>query len=446
MLMVSIDTDLQRRAFNIHTEELIVIQKERDSYTFNLPRKPSSCLISRFVGEEKFVLSNTSDLCPLNSSVPEDLKQRLVSRANISSYMINNLTHSDSGLYQEECWADGKVTYERNITITVCSSIIEIKNIDVIPRETMCLPCLGGADKLNFQWLKWDYRYEQEIWTRMFGDNTASTMDTDRGRHRVVKNTSDLLISNISTMVFTLYTCLVMDQQQCVSSHPVQLLLNTEGVYRSVEDTAVLQCPVTDFSDGKPPYWKTDFFNIDNGQNNYTMVVMDQNYSLVLTSLMLNHSGRYSCNTRTTLKSYLLVVCPKFAPPAEELFSGGEEVTLRCKNSEKGLRHLWFFKSNRTKGRTFSVDSYLIKNMRSYTDLNLVIPNVSLQDTGEYWCAVLDPYLQCMFSTKTLLKYRDPFGVHSTFYAVRWSAFSVLLLALCAVVVTVTLWTRRRDS
>ncbi|KAI9526527.1 hypothetical protein NQZ68_038944 [Dissostichus eleginoides] len=73
---------------NIHAEELITIREENDSFTFELPEEASSCLISRFVGEEKLVLWNTSDLWNQNSSVPEDLKQRLVSMANTSSYMI----------------------------------------------------------------------------------------------------------------------------------------------------------------------------------------------------------------------------------------------------------------------------------------------------------------------------------------------------------------------
>ncbi|KAL7373666.1 hypothetical protein ABVT39_012125 [Epinephelus coioides] len=85
---------------NTDAEERIIIQKEWDFYTFKLPANTNSCLISRFVGEEKLVLWNTSDFWSNNSTVPEDLKQRLsiVSKANISSYMIHNLTHSDSVL------------------------------------------------------------------------------------------------------------------------------------------------------------------------------------------------------------------------------------------------------------------------------------------------------------------------------------------------------------
>jgi len=142
-------------------------------------RRPAPCLISRFVGEEKLVLWNTSDLWPQNSSVPEDLKKRLVSMANISSYMIQNLTYSDSGLYLE-CWSEGKVTYQENITIHVCGSIGEIR--DAVAGDTWrnIIPVSSAADKLDVQWLKLDYWYEQEIWTRVFGDNTASVMDNDR--------------------------------------------------------------------------------------------------------------------------------------------------------------------------------------------------------------------------------------------------------------------------
>ncbi|KAI4791779.1 hypothetical protein KUCAC02_033803 [Chaenocephalus aceratus] len=430
---------------NIHAEELIVIQKERDSLTFELPEEAGSCLISRSVGEEKLVLWNTSDLWPQNSSVPEDLKQRLVSVADTSSYKINDLTGSDSGLYLEECWTEGKVTHERNITVTVCGSLDRTWPEYMEDEETKDLPCDEAADHLDVQWLKRDYRYEQKIWTRVFGDDTASVMDNDRGRYQVVKNTSALRISNISPADLGEYTCLEMKRQQCVRSIALEYEL-LERIYLSVEDTAVLQCPDSGFNEEKPPRWKTRLYNNHQEQQNQPVGVMDQNYSLVLTSVMVNHSGRYSCHNLNTVNKYQLWVCPKSPPPAVELFSGGEEVTLRCKDWGKGWDHRWFFTSNRTKGRTLSLDYNQVRsNVRRDSDGRLVISDVSLEDTGEYWCAVTDRYPQCLFSTKTLL-HRDPFGLHSTVYAVRCSALSVLLLVLCVAVVTVSLRTRTRDT
>ncbi|KAF3847011.1 hypothetical protein F7725_004089 [Dissostichus mawsoni] len=403
--------------------------KGKRLFTFELPEEASSCLISRSVGEEKLVLWNTSDLWPQNSSVPEDLKQRLVSMADTYSYKIQNLTHSDSGLYQEECWTEGKVTHEKHFTVTVCGSIDRTRYEYMEDEETEDLLCSGAADHLDVQWLKRDYRSQQETWTRVFGDNTSSVMDNDRGRYQVVKNTSALRISNFSTTDLRDYNCLLMNQQQCVSSETVKYKLDIEYIYLSVEDTAVLQCPVTDFSEDKPPYWETDLFNNHQEQHNHSVGVVDQNYSLVLTSGMLNHSDMY----------WWCAPNPPPPPPAVELFSEGEEVTLRCKDWEKGQVHIWFFKSNRTKGRTFNAFHNQISGIVDRdTDGRLVISDVSLQDTGEYWCAVDDEYDQCMFSSKTVLKHRDPFGVHSTFYAVRCSALSVLLLMLCVAVVTVT--------
>ncbi|KAI4794146.1 hypothetical protein KUCAC02_032255 [Chaenocephalus aceratus] len=306
---------------NIHAEELIVLREESDSLTFELPEEAGCCLVSRCAGEEKLVLWNTSDLWDQNSSVPADLRQRLVSVANTSTYTIQNLTRSDSGPYREECWTEGNVTHERHFTMTVCGSIGETR-FTRMDGETMDLPCPGAADHLEVQWLKRDSRYEQETWTRVSVDDTASVMDADRGRYQVVGNTSALRISNISTTVSRRFSCLLMDRQQCVSSHSAQFLLTTERIFRSVGDTAVLRCPVTDFSEDKPPYWTTDFLNSDQGQLNRSVGVVDRRYSLVLTSVTLDHSAMYSCKTFTTVKTYMLVVCPTSPPPLQSSSRG----------------------------------------------------------------------------------------------------------------------------
>ncbi|XP_037631730.1 uncharacterized protein LOC119491648 [Sebastes umbrosus] len=439
----------------IHAEELIIIQKERDSYTSELPKEAnSSCLISRFVGEEKIVLWNTSDLWSQNSTVPKDLKGRL-SVGSISNYTIHNLTHSDSGTYQEECWTEGKVTSEKNISIIICSSINEELPIGVGTEESVDLPCPGAADNPDIQWLKRESRSEQEIWTRVFGDNTTSVMDNVKGRYQVVTNTSDLRVSDFRTIIYTTYTCLVMNQQQCVSSHPVRQAPRSI-IYGSVEETAVLPCNVTDFIDDEPPHWKKliDFFNADEGQINYKMSLVeqevDQNYSLVFSSLMLNHTGRYFCKTSKRQQMYFLFVCPKFGPPAVELFSEGEEITLRCRDWGESEGHVWFIKSNQTDGRIFNTGTDLKMMSRvswdPYKPSSLVISNVSLEDTGEYWCAGFDRDIQCVSTTKTLLKYREPSGFPSTFYIVRCSVLSVLLVMLCVVVVAVNQRTRRGEQ
>ncbi|KAI4786691.1 hypothetical protein KUCAC02_036964, partial [Chaenocephalus aceratus] len=111
-------------------------------------------------------------------------------------------------------------------------------------------------------------------------------MDNDRGRYQVVKNTSALRISNISPADLGEYTCLEMKRQQCVRSIALEYEL-LERIYLSVEDTAVLQCPDSGFNEEKPPRWKTRLYNNHQEQQNQPVGVMDQNYSLVLTSVMV---------------------------------------------------------------------------------------------------------------------------------------------------------------
>ncbi|XP_039649636.1 contactin-4-like [Perca fluviatilis] len=395
----------------IHAQEVIILRDEVDSYTFKLPENSTSCLISRCVGEEQLVLWNTSDLWSNSSSVPQHLKQRLVSSVKTSSYTILNLTHSDSGRYREECWTEGNVTHDNNFTITVCPSTdwsdITIDPTSVRLGGTVDLPCWGAADNLDIQWLKQDSRDDYETWRRVFWDKTTSVMDNVRGRYQVVTNTSTLRVSNVTATDFTAYSCLVMNQQQCVSSYPVGLVPQYEVIYRSVGETAVLPCSITDSTDEQPPRW-TKPFSTDLGQLKQTDPSVDQNYSLVFSSLMLNHSGRYYCKAPNRVQHYYLFVCPKFGPPAVELFSEGEEVTLRCRDWGKGKGHVWFIKSNRTEGRIFSVwyDQSMSRVSWYRNNGTLVISNISVGDAGEYWCVVYDDdygHYQCVSTERTVL-------------------------------------------
>ncbi|KAK2846515.1 hypothetical protein Q5P01_009514 [Channa striata] len=427
---------------NIHTEQRLTIQKEGASYEFTSPRNETNyCLISRFVGEEKLVLWNTSELWSENSTVPEDLKQRLsvLPLWNISFYQINNLTYSDSGLYQETCWTKNTETHEKNIRIIICLTMNKGNLLTVKFGQTVDLPCKGAADNLTHFWLKKEQN--ENTWTRVFGDSTTSVTD-NKGRFQVVETTSALRVKNFTIRDILTYNCLLMNQQLCVSSNPVYVRLKREFLYYTVEDTAVLQCPISDFSDGRPPVWLKD--DLD-------QTVLGENRSLIISPLMLNDSGCYSCETFSIIQYYILFVCPQFGPPVVQLFSEGEDVTLTCGDKwGKSLSVIWFMKSEQTNGKTISVyeGKYNLNSRFTAFRSNgtLIISNVSLKDTGDYWCAVTDFDFQCVSTVKYVVKRRDPFGISSTFYRVWSSLLSALLMMLCVVVAVVNHRTRRPEQ
>uniref|UniRef100_A0A667Y1D5 Ig-like domain-containing protein n=1 Tax=Myripristis murdjan TaxID=586833 RepID=A0A667Y1D5_9TELE len=155
---------------------------------------------------------------------------------------------------------------------------------------------------------------------------------------------------------------------------------------------------------------------------------------------------------------YFLVVCPDSAPADVQLFSKGDEVTLRCNhNHGDKMWVLWFRKKDQVEGPVYvpypldSTDALMQDKgfggrvKMSFPDKSLIISNVSLEDRGEYWCAAVNmtSKLLCESATKTLLVHRDPFGIYSTFYLVWSLVLSGALLVLCAAVVTVILKTRR---
>ncbi|KAJ8014495.1 hypothetical protein DPEC_G00040820 [Dallia pectoralis] len=239
-----------------------------------------------------------------------------------------------------------------------------------------------------------------------------------------------------------------------------------------VGEEAVLPCFNSDDPNGTETTWFTGGFKnqliswdsslLTRGGNQ--MYVSDGrtsgNYSLVIPSLMLNHTGWFDCYNSSRsreemlIKAYELLVCPK-SEPLTEFFSEGEEVVLRCNsNITESVRVVWYRK-------TGHVDDVIMdtrrKNLANYPEdllgrMNasnpayyLVLSNLSLADSGEYWCAVLYRGV-CVSVTKTVLVEWDPFGINSTFYRVYSSLMACALLGMVCVLITVNLKTRRRDQ
>ncbi|KAJ7992067.1 hypothetical protein DPEC_G00274720 [Dallia pectoralis] len=198
-------------------------------------------------------------------------------------------------------------------------------------------------------------------------------------------------------------------------------------------------------------------------KSKYQMYVSDGrttgNYSLVIPSVMLNHTGGYRCEyiqpTREKfIKHYDLLVCLK-SEPITEFFSEGEEVVLRCDSDiTESDRVVWYRQTGHVAnvimdtepGNLANYPEDLVGRINASNSLYyLVLSNLSLADSGEYWCAVLYKEV-CLSVTKTVLVEWDPFGINSTFYRVYSSLMACALLGMVCVLITVNLKTRRRDQ
>ena len=108
-------------------EPSVEIRTKGEGISFPSWDNSDFCVISRYVGEEHQVLWNTSDLSPGNSTLPEDLRNRLTVNPGPYStfYRLVNVSESDSGTYKTECWTNSTQTYQDDINHVICSNHAE---------------------------------------------------------------------------------------------------------------------------------------------------------------------------------------------------------------------------------------------------------------------------------------------------------------------------------
>ncbi|KAJ7992065.1 hypothetical protein DPEC_G00274700 [Dallia pectoralis] len=429
------------------THTVLDIRTEEESYDVYIPNDGDYCLVFRSSAEKNRLLWNSSN--PLNNSTPDgEFKDRLkLTQKQNSSYLrINSLAQSDSGQYRTECWRDGRMSHQNISDLSVCRELGKTSTLYANPGETVSLHCNGTRDGDNTT-------------VRWFQRNT-------KNMEMVLLSSSSLLITNISMedIWYMYYICINLNGHLCVSRQTLNPQIQTGYVVLSVGEEAVLPCFNYDDPNGTETRWRTSRFgdiSWDSGESQAFLSDGRQtgNYSLVIPSLRKRHSGLYFCydqlhEREKLIKGYKLLVCLK-TEPLTEFFSEGEEVVLRCKsNLTESDRVVWYRQT--AHGNCVILDTEPDEQANLPKDLDgrvnasnppyyLVLSNLSLADSGEYWCAVFYERV-CVSVTKTVLVEWDPFGINSTFYRVYSSLMACALLGMVCVLITVNLKTRRRDQ
>ncbi|XP_053727713.1 uncharacterized protein LOC128763025 [Synchiropus splendidus] len=381
---------------SIHAE--VILRAGRDHYFFRWDKAADFCSIYRWTSEGKELLWNSSN----------------------TFYLLQPVAASHSGQYQVQCWTRGKVTHERNSTLLVCDEQ-KMKDHGIwyqIVGQTAELTCDGVGPNQSVEWAYMKYRTTELV---LIDDKMLS----ERGH--LVKNTSLFLTANRQSSGNTYY-CLQRQQLSCDLRSRFALIVPSESIVRSVGESLELNC--SDDSRNPTQEWKM--------YNQLWSEGVSLNYTLMFPSLTLDHTGLYTCKAGASAEEkYQLFVCPEPEPLAVELFTG-RDLTLPCGNWTGYIR--WFMRSNRTKGRVFNVEEYRVPDKIYHSSSGLVIRNISLEDTGEFWCVIKrGPF--CQFQFEYLVVFGEPEVDH---HVLRSVLLSVALVMMLCVVVGVTVWRWRR--
>ncbi|KAL1005256.1 hypothetical protein UPYG_G00056720 [Umbra pygmaea] len=390
-----------------------VIRTEGGDYVFYIPDDPDYCLFYRTSAEENLLLWNMSNPSPENTLTAE-FRGRLTLRKDkydILFIQINNVIQSDSGQYRMECWRNDRVINQDTRDLLVCSHYNGMKDLYVDQGQTVELQCDKSRD-----------------------DDTMTAQWYERGE-QLPESSVHLNVTMRNRMS---YQCALMEEQLCVSHQSFYLYIKRQYVVVSEGEEAVLSCFNQDDPNGTKTWWEYNYNTLKWDPSSLSstekqMYVTDGrttgNYSLVFTSLMLNHTDVYRCwsdiNTPFIKEVYNLLVFLK-SDLLTEFFSEGEQVVLRCNSNITEYNRVVWFRHTAEGEHVFLDTDYNLLYMDQvlYERINashpgsfLVFSNLTLKDTGEYWCGLFYRD-ECVSATKTHLLEWDHSVMNSTFHKV----------------------------
>ncbi len=251
-------------------------------------------------------------------SPPNAFKGRIIFSTEVVGLIglkLTNLQFSDSGIYIRECWSNSTMENYRKHYLYVCDKEFDFKEISLIPGTGADLEC--NMDSIKHATVKW-YRDMHNV--SLFMDTKISLEPLHaefKSLIRVHGEGSFLHVSDEFIQDRPRFFCQVMEGEQCRSFQTIGLPEEPElkTIYRSYGEDVVLTCSVDPL---RKNHWKTPFGQVNSsapeGTTENQMLVStrtnSKNYSLVIQSLVSDHSGSYKCFSTFLVEEYFLTVCP----------------------------------------------------------------------------------------------------------------------------------------
>ncbi|XP_041960323.1 uncharacterized protein LOC121718939 [Alosa sapidissima] len=386
---------------------------------------------------------------------------------------------SQSGDYRAEGWRGGNMTEHRTFHLTVCAEGGEEESYVAYDGSAVLCSLNSTLDhgssiqlyrsSAQYNLIQNHYKITWSDWTLVLDtDSSLEPLVEDlRGRLQVDLNTSQVTLAGLRESP-SVFCCAVWRGAQCQSYSYRDVSTLPKYVFAYEEENVTLPCILK----GELPrkvHWV--FHNgsvqssINQTQPQEVMYMLNgnqtDNYSLIIPSVSLQHSGRYTCVEHdSTTEMGFLFVCMKFSL-LDVVFSHGESVLLditeHLNESFIPYHSIQWYRQKVFQPQVLIVDfhnTYKTKLVPLPEDLRgrvtvsnllsnstLTISNLTAEDSGLYTWRVygrkgtLGNEIYFCFEGTFRLVYRDPFGVHSPFYRAYAPLMGCVLLGLVTAVI-----------
>lgn len=350
---------------------------------------------------ERQLLGNSSN--PVFAP-PEAYRERVspTSQTNeLLGMQVEDLKLSDSGIYLRECWRHNKLVKHQKYYLYVCDEEVSSQEILVGSDGGADLVCnFSGRTNVTIRWFnEANVAYK----TSLFLDTKKSLEPLQKelkGVIQVLDKGFSLHLSANGLKNNSNFYCLVMEGEQCKAFQNIFMPDSSEfemlPVFHGVGERVVLPCPSEHLSER---YWETPFGHVTEttpskikGSIASEMYISKNeepdDYSLVIPSITLNHSGEYSCSTA----EYFISVCTELKTNTIQI-NPGDKVTLHCNTTTDESTNIQWYRKTGLEEDLLIYDSrdtspYIVANFH-FSDHSLTITELSMNDSGTYWCVLL---------------------------------------------------------